>query len=716
MRGPHSRVSVGPRWAASTVSLVALAIGSAVLISPAVPAPAAQAAFAGAQGSTHGTDPTGGRSGPVQPAVVASGPVLGSLGPVGAGMNGPVYSLAIDPQDDTLYAGGNFTQAGGSAASKVAAWNGSTWTDLGSGTDDIVRALVIDPQNDSLYAGGDFTQAGGSAADYVAAWNGSAWSSLGSGMDGSVWALAISAQDDTLYAGGNFTQAGGSAANYMAAWNGSTWSSLGSGVNGSVWALAMGPGDAGLYAGGTFDDTGGGPVNPCIASGGLDCIAKWNGNAWSGIGSGMNGQVSTLVIDPQDDTIYTGGAFIPAAGFTPTGVAAWTGYTWSPLGAGVTSTFSFWSVKSLASDDSRGLLYAGGYFNRAGNNESNSIAVWDAGISSWIPLTWLADGSNGVGAGDEVQSLALDDSTVYLGGNFTDAGNNPLGDNIVKWTWDEPSGSLSDTSGDLGTLIGIEGWGLIGVTGVTFNGTAAASYTRDDSTTISNIVVPSTPGTYTVRVKAVGSASAAGTVVGTFTVNGSVPPPPPSPSYPPSPPGGVTAVAGDGEATVSWEPSASPGDFPVTNYEARSGPGGANCLVTAPTTSCTITGLSNGRAYSFEVRALNGAGWGSWSGASSPVTPTPSATKSILITGSRASVKDRPGVKATGTTVGLAGTIVQARVHVAGEVDCFDGAVRTVAPDGSFAWQRKTGKKVYVYFRSLADPGVRSNRVVILAA
>jgi hypothetical protein len=154
----------------------------------------------------------------------------------------------------------------------------------------------------------------------------------------------------------------------------------------------------------------------------------------------------------------------------------------------------------------------------------------------------------------------------------------------------------------------------------------------------------------------------------------------------------------------------------VTNYEARSGPGGANCLVAAPTTSCTIEGLSNGRAYSFEVRALSGAGWGSWSGASSPVTPTPSAAKSILITGSRTTVKERPGVKAAGTTVGLAGTIVQARVHVAGEVDYINGSLRTVAPDGTFTWQRKTGKKVYVFFRSLADPGVRSNRVVIPAA
>ena len=73
-------------------------------------------------------------------------------------------------------------------------------------------------------------------------------------------------------------------------------------------------------------------------------------------------------------------------------------------------------------------------------------------------------------------------------------------------------------------------------------------------------------------------------------------------------------------------------------------------------------------------------------------------------------------MKVTGATIGLAGTIVQARVHVQGELDYFDGSVRTVAPDGTFTWQRITNKKVYVFFRSLADPGLRSNRVVIPAA
>ena len=45
-----------------------------------------------------------------------------------------------------------------------------------------------------------------------------------------VYALAVSGTD--LYAGGYFTTAGGVAANYIAKWNGSAWSALGSGMNG----------------------------------------------------------------------------------------------------------------------------------------------------------------------------------------------------------------------------------------------------------------------------------------------------------------------------------------------------------------------------------------------------------------------------------------------------------------------------------------------------
>ena len=124
---------------------------------------------------------------------------------LGSGVNDYVSALAVS--GSTLYAGGNFSIAGGSQANCIAQWNGSTWSALGSGVSGggrggpTVNALTV--SGTTLYAGGDFTMAGGSVATNIAQWNGSCWSALGLGMNEEVSALAMAG--GTLYAGGSFT-------------------------------------------------------------------------------------------------------------------------------------------------------------------------------------------------------------------------------------------------------------------------------------------------------------------------------------------------------------------------------------------------------------------------------------------------------------------------------------------------------------------------------
>jgi hypothetical protein len=117
-------------------------------------------------------------------------------------MDGVVAALAVS--GGTLYAGGWFTTAGGSAANCIAQWDGSNWSALGSGINGVLTLAV---SGSTLYAGGEFTTAGGDPGNNIAQWDGSSWSGVGSGMDNFVGALAMSG--GTLYAGGGFTTAGG---------------------------------------------------------------------------------------------------------------------------------------------------------------------------------------------------------------------------------------------------------------------------------------------------------------------------------------------------------------------------------------------------------------------------------------------------------------------------------------------------------------------------
>ena len=61
------------------------------------------------------------------------------------------------------------------------------------------------------------------------------------GMNSAVAGLTVfdDGTGPALYAGGGFTTAGGVSANYIAKWNGSAWSPLGSGMNSWVWALTV---------------------------------------------------------------------------------------------------------------------------------------------------------------------------------------------------------------------------------------------------------------------------------------------------------------------------------------------------------------------------------------------------------------------------------------------------------------------------------------------
>ena len=247
-----------------------------------------------------------------------------SWSPLAGGLDGPVRAVCALPNGDVV-AGGSFAAANGSPASSIAVWSAAsnTWGPLGLGMNpgSVVSSLVRLP-NGHIVAGGDFTQAGGVAANRVAVWNGSTWTPLGGGMNGAVNALAVLPNGD-LVAAGSFTGAGTVPANRIALWNGLAWSALGSGLNNSVNALAVLP-NGSIVAGGTFTSAGGVSRSR---------IALWNGTAWSGLGTGLNGTCLALASLPNGDVVAAG-QFGSAGGVTANRIARWNGASWAALGSG----------------------------------------------------------------------------------------------------------------------------------------------------------------------------------------------------------------------------------------------------------------------------------------------------------------------------------------------------------------------------------------------
>ena len=80
-----------------------------------------------------------------------------------------------------------------------------------------------------------------------------------------------------------------------------------------------------------------------------------------------------------------------------------------------------------------------------------------------------------------------------------------------------------------------------------------------------------------------------------------------------------TATAGDAQATVEFTAPSNVGGSAISSYTAVSTPSGISA--SGASSPITVTGLTNGTAYTFAVWALNTYGPSAYSAASGSVTP-----------------------------------------------------------------------------------------------
>ncbi|MFY9343076.1 MAG: hypothetical protein WAT39_11335 [Planctomycetota bacterium] len=331
-------------------------------------------------------------------------------------------TLTLMPGGD-LVVGGAFQQIGSEAAVNVARWNGA-WSALASGFNYQVLSVLALPDGD-LVVGGSFRATGSGPADFVARgngstwqamgnpgapisdlvllpggdiaglstgvvrWNGTAWQQLGSGVSG--YALTALPNGDLVVGGEFFTAAG----NCVSRWNGTNWVPMGTGMTNIgadyVAALATLP-DGDVVAGGSFQSAGG--VSAAN-------IARWNGSAWSAIGTGLPYAVNAIVVMPNGDLVVASGL--------PSGSARWNGVSWSPLASIAPLGSSMRALTVLPTGD----LVVAGSFTSIGGVAANRIARWNG--TTWSPL--------GAGVDDMAWALAaLPSGGVAVAGAFVFAG------------------------------------------------------------------------------------------------------------------------------------------------------------------------------------------------------------------------------------------------------------------------------------------------------
>ena len=402
------------------------------------------------------------------------------------------------------------------------------------------------------------------------------------GANDTVWALEVSGT--TLYAGGAFTKMNTTDRLRLAAFQTAdgTLTTWNPGVHDHA-VLALTVVGSTVYAGGTFTSVS----NPATARNfaaafqvsGAGDLTTWNPNP----------NASIAALDAIGSTVYLGGSF---TSLTPTPATPLIQYNRNRLAAVSASGIGIPTNWNPNLDDAvfalthvGTTLYAGGAFTKVNGTTSRGggaafPATGTATATPWDPQTVLGT-EPGL-----VFSLAASGSEMYVGGIFDSAG-----------------GLLSPSVTAVSLTLGVSNasWAPVADGNVYALALAPQGLVMGGSFTATG---------FPPAGSANNANEPAAAYRGGFALVRALPDAPAS----------VTATPGDGTATVTWQPPAYTGGGPVTSYalvvdqQAR--------VIPDVTSPATVTGLTNGTAYTFSVIAFTSAGFGE-ANASAPVTPQP---------------------------------------------------------------------------------------------
>jgi hypothetical protein len=320
-------------------------------------------------------------------------------------LDGVVHEIVTDGSGN-VFLGGAFT----GRIMKTDATTGTqdgTWTaSVTSGS--AVYAMAI--TGTTLYIGGSFTVVGGgtgggsrtqgASVSTTGSGTWTTWNASATGGGSTIRSLVVSGT--TVYIGGSFSTVKATARTNAAAINTTgagtlqTWAPT---TNGTVYSIKIS--GAVAYLGGVFTS----PMGRLVAwSSAPGAVGTLQNGAWSV----PNDSVYALEI--LGSTLYAHGRFTQVGGTTRTGLASY------DTGTGALTSWSPGTTGALVADATLAVsgnkVFVGGYAAFGGIPRTNAVAInSDGSLSSWDPAP------NGA-----VESIAVNGSTVYLGGTFSSAG------------------------------------------------------------------------------------------------------------------------------------------------------------------------------------------------------------------------------------------------------------------------------------------------------
>lgn len=353
----------------------------------------------------------------------------GSYSTLGGGTNGVIGCWAFDTSGN-LYAGGNFTTAGGVTVNYIGRWNGFAWSAIGGatkGTSGRVYCMAFTADG-KLFVGGNFATAGGTTVNNFCLYDPATdtFSAVGGatkGVDSIVRAVDVHYQNDYVFLGGDFANAGGAAAVRLARYRRATdaFAAIGAGANGAVRSIVCASSADYAYIGGSFTTLDG------VAANRVGIITTL-GTVYASMGiAGMNDDVNALKIMP-DGSVIAGGNFTTVEGVTCYGVAQYVGGQWYSLSIPYDTTPTV-SDLTIGADS---VIYA------AVSIDGTEWGLSSIQILKYVNGSWLVV-NVGTPARSNLAMIVSRYGDLYFGSNVTGGTNYYFGSNTLTNTGTAPA-------------------------------------------------------------------------------------------------------------------------------------------------------------------------------------------------------------------------------------------------------------------------------------